>query len=84
MNIRRPEWILIFTLDLLTTGLFVYLWIDGHLHWSKSLIVLFALVVVVLLRGNCLLGLHRSDYSGNAHTHAPAPIRCERCRKVLS
>lgn len=33
----------------------------------------------------CLVGVHRWDYSGNAHTHAPAPIRCERpgCRKVL-
>lgn len=29
----------------------------------------------------CLIGLHRSDYSGNAHTHAPAPIRCYRCKK---
>lgn len=31
----------------------------------------------------CRLGFHRSDYSGNPHTHAPAPIRCERCRKEL-
>lgn len=33
----------------------------------------------------CAIGIHRPDYSGNAHTHAPAPIRCERrhCRKAL-
>ena len=29
----------------------------------------------------CRLGLHRWDYCGNAYRHAPAPIRCERCRK---
>ena len=28
----------------------------------------------------CHLGLHTWDYSGNAWTHAPAPIRCEHCR----
>lgn len=27
----------------------------------------------------CRLGIHRAGYSGNAHTHAPAPIRCDRC-----
>ena len=27
----------------------------------------------------CALGIHRWDYSGNAATHAPTPIRCERC-----
>lgn len=31
----------------------------------------------------CHLGLHRWNYSGNAHTHAPAPVRCERCKKVM-
>lgn len=27
----------------------------------------------------CLIGLHRWDFYGYAHWHAPAPIRCERC-----
>lgn len=27
----------------------------------------------------CAIGLHSWDYYGNAHTHAPRPIRCERC-----
>lgn len=26
----------------------------------------------------CWLGLHRWGYSGNAHTQAPARIRCDR------
>jgi len=29
----------------------------------------------------CRIGLHSWDYYGSAHTHAPRPIRCERCRK---
>lgn len=31
----------------------------------------------------CRLGIHRGNYYGNAHTHAPAPIRCLRCRRDL-
>lgn len=27
----------------------------------------------------CWLGLHSWDYSGNAYSHAPRPIHCERC-----
>lgn len=29
----------------------------------------------------CRLGIHSWDYSGYAWTHAPRPIRCERCGK---
>lgn len=29
----------------------------------------------------CRLGLHRWPRRVNAHTQAPAPIRCERCRR---
>lgn len=35
------------------------------------------------MRFLCLLGIHHPDYSGNPFTHAPAPIRCTRCRKEL-
>jgi hypothetical protein len=31
----------------------------------------------------CRLGLHKSNYTGCAYTFAPAPIRCERCRKKM-
>lgn len=30
----------------------------------------------------CLIGIHVWDYSGNAHTQAPRPIRCEHCRTL--
>jgi hypothetical protein len=38
----------------------------------------------LLTRLLCRLGLHDWDYSGNAHTLAPAPIRCTRphCRRI--
>lgn len=31
----------------------------------------------------CRLGLHHWNYSGFAHSHAPAPIRCYRCWKRM-
>ena len=31
----------------------------------------------------CKLGIHRSDYSGSPHTHAPRAIHCRRCGKTL-
>ncbi len=30
----------------------------------------------------CALGIHRSPRYVNAHTQAPAPIRCERCQRT--
>ncbi|UAJ15492.1 hypothetical protein SEA_PUPPERS_61 [Gordonia phage Puppers] len=31
----------------------------------------------------CRLGFHSWDYYGCAWSHAPAPIRCERCRRLM-
>lgn len=31
----------------------------------------------------CCIGIHSWDYFGYAHTHAPRPIRCERCGREM-
>lgn len=58
---------------------------------SPLLVVLSVIGVVVIVvivchqfgRLLCWFGLHRSNYSGNAFTFAPARIRCERCGVLL-